>query len=159
MVNSKIASQSLLKSSVRNWGLLGIWTRIWPNGIWKTIPFFDRYKSKKKKRTYKMRWTLARGLLRGNLVSHKEQQVAAISTNAISEQAHQTPSRPLSSAPLPQKTTDITDNRINIKTPVPGIFSFFVKSISRNFREVDFTKKSISKLQYQVYSLLDNVPN
>ena len=106
-----------------------------------------------------MRWTLARGLLRGNLVSHKEQQVAAISTNAISEQAHQTPSRPLSSAPLPQKTTDITDNRINIKTPVPGIFSFFVKSISRNFREVDFTKKSISKLQYQVYSLLDNAPN
>ena len=113
----------------------------------------------KKERTYKMRWTLARGLLRGNLVSHKEQQVAAISTNAISEQAHQTPSRPLSSAPLPQKTTDITDNRINIKTPVPGIFSFFVKSISRNFREVDFTKKSISKLQYQVYSLLDNAPN
>ena len=68
-----------------------------------------------------MRWTLARGLLRGNLVSQKE-QVAAISTTAISEQAHQTPSRPLSSAPLPQKTTDVTDNRIDLKTSVPGMY-------------------------------------
>ena len=90
-----------------------------------------------------MRWTLARGLLRGNLVSHKEQQVAAISTTAISEQAHQTPSRPLSSAPLPQKTTDITDNRINIKTPVPGIFSFFVKSISRKNQYQNFSTRYI----------------
>ena len=77
------------------------------------------YRYKTLKNFYKMRWTLARGLLRGNLVSQKE-QVAAISTTAISEQAHQTPTRPLSSAPLPQKTTDVTDNRINVKTPVPG---------------------------------------
>ena len=69
-----------------------------------------------------MRWTLARGLLRGNLVSSQKEQVAAISTTAISEQAHQTPSRPLSSAPLPQKTTDVTDNRIDLKTSVPGMY-------------------------------------
>ena len=68
-----------------------------------------------------MRWAVARGLLRGNLKLQTE-NLSAFSTSSVSEQAHKSPSRPLSSIPLPQEN-NIPENRINIKTKLPGNFS------------------------------------
>ena len=96
-----------------------------------------------------MRWTLARGLLRGNLVSSQKEQVAAISTTAISEQAHQTPTRPLSSAPLPEKMRDVTDNRINLKTSVPGMLYLFIRY---NLRIWNLSKINYSTSMYKYNS-------
>jgi len=65
-----------------------------------------------------MRWSVARSLLRGNINAPKE-SISAFSTSSVSEQAHKSPSRPLSSVPLPQEVK-LVDSKINIKTPVPG---------------------------------------
>ena len=76
-----------------------------------------------------MRWSVARSLLRGNINAPKE-SISAFSTSSVSEQAHKSPSRPLSSVPLPQEVK-LVDSKINIKTPVPGTIHtmcFFSKS-------------------------------
>ena len=70
-----------------------------------------------------MRWSVARSLLRGNINAPKE-SISAFSTSSVSEQAHKSPSRPLSSVPLPQEVK-LVDSKINIKTPVPGRYHFF----------------------------------
>ena len=65
-----------------------------------------------------MRWSVARSLLRGNINAPKE-SISAFSTSSVSDQAHKSPSRPLSSVPLPQEVK-LVDSKINIKTQVPG---------------------------------------
>jgi len=94
-----------------------------------------------------MRWAVARGLLRGNLKLQTE-NLSAFSTSSVSEQAHKSPSRPLSSIPLPQEN-NIPENRINIKTKLPGPKSTQLKNELVNVQQMnsvvlisDFEKSS-----------------
>merc|ERR1711981_367323 len=94
-----------------------------------------------------MRWAVARGLLRGNLKLQAE-NLSAFSTSSVSEQAHKSPSRPLSSIPLPQEN-NIPENRINIKTKLPGPKSTQLKNELVNVQQMnsvvlisDFEKSS-----------------
>merc|ERR1711981_309467 len=94
-----------------------------------------------------MRWAVAQGLLRGNLKLQTE-NLSAFSTSSVSEQAHKSPSRPLSSIPLPQEN-NIPENRINIKTKLPGPKSTQLKNELVNVQQMnsvvlisDFEKSS-----------------
>ena len=86
--------------------------------IFNTSIFLQNFKTL---HWYKVRWSVARSLLRGNINAPKE-SISAFSTSSVSEQAHKSPSRPLSSVPLPQEVK-LVDSKINIKTPVPGTYN------------------------------------
>ena len=69
------------------------------------------------KKVVKMRWSVARGLLREKVV--QKEVLSKFSTSSESSSATQTPSRTLSSIPLPQEQQERV-SKINIKTEVPG---------------------------------------
>ena len=64
-----------------------------------------------------MRWSVARGLLREKVV--QKEVLSKFSTSSESSSATQTPSRTLSSIPLPQEQQERV-SKINIKAEVPG---------------------------------------
>ena len=63
-----------------------------------------------------MRWSVARSLLRENVVQKEALKAFSTTSEAASSQP---PSRTLSSIPLPQEKHE-KESKINIKTEVPG---------------------------------------
>ena len=85
----------------------------------------------------KMRWSVARSLLRENVVQ-KEVLSKAFSTTSGANSATQPPSRTLSSIPLPQEKHE-RESKISIKTEIPGIYHFRIAL----FRSTHFTLRQL----------------
>ena len=84
-----------------------------------------------------MRWSVARSLLRENVVQ-KEALSKAFSTTSEANSATQPPSRTLSSIPLPQEKHE-RESKISIKTEIPGIYHFRIA----HFRSTHFTLRQL----------------